>query len=137
MAHPTSFFQKRQKMLLILSSLYVFGIVIFHWHVPTVLVWGVAAFFSIAMNFTYLTEAYNLKSYFRLETSIAACLIISSILGVILSPVFVIAAILGHGIWDIAKHNGAGVPFLRWYTLGCFWVDMFYGAALGLYWWGQ
>lgn len=129
-----SFFENRQRQLMLVASLYVVLLVIFHWQLPSIHVWVIAAFFSIAMNLTYVTEAVYRREYFILEVMVAISLIIGSLLGVLLSPVFVIAAIFGHGVWDIAKHQGMGIPFFTWYTLSCFAVDLTYSAALLIYW---
>ena len=129
-----SFFKRRQKILLLGASLYVALLLLAHSAFPSVHVWLIAAVFSVAMNFTYVIEAYRGKKYLGSELGIAVVLIAMSILGVIFSPIFVIAAIFGHGLWDVSKHFGAGMPFLSWYTLGCFTVDMTYGGTLLLYW---
>jgi hypothetical protein len=134
MGQTISFFQSRQKLLAIIASLYVIFLLLSHWTLPAAHVWVIAAFFSISMNFTYVTEAYVRKEFLNTETIIACLLIILSIMGVIVSPIFVIIAIFGHGIWDVAKHLGMGVPFFSWYTLSCFLADMTYSITLLLYW---
>ncbi len=137
MKQSYSYFQRQQKSLLFGASLYVILLVLAHSTLPSIHVWLMAAVFSVAMNFTYVTEAYWGKAHFGIEFGIAATLIVASILGVLVSPVFVIAAIFAHGLWDISKHFGAGVPFLSWYTLSCFCVDVMYGGVLALYWWAN
>ncbi len=133
----TALFHTRQQLLLGLSTLYVLGLILSHAAFPAIHVWIIAAFFSVAMNFTYMVEAASLGRWLRLEVWIAVALIATSVLGLLLHPLFVIAAIFAHGLWDIAKHRGAGVPFVSWYTLGCFVVDVTYSGTLLVYWWQQ
>ncbi len=131
----TSFFQSRQKPLFLLASLYVLGLIVTHAAVPAMSVWAIAALFSILMNFTYITEAVSMRRWIGTESIVAAALIAGSLLGLVVHPLFVIAAIAGHGLWDLAKHHGAGVPFFSWYTLGCCAVDLTYSSVLFAYWW--
>ena len=128
-----SFFETRQKTLGILAALYVLFLLLSHWQLSSAHVWIIAAVFSILMNFTYMIEAFSLQSFLRKEIVIAAILITLSFLGALLYPPLVIAAIFGHGVWDISKHRGAGVPFFSWYTLGCAAVDFTYSALLLIY----
>lgn len=133
--HHHSFFHGRQKLLAAACALYVGGLVLFHAQLPPAYVWATAAFFSIAMNFTYLIEARSLRLKVGAEATVAGVLIIMAIAGAIYAPLLVIASIFLHGVWDLAKHLGAGVPFLRWYICGCAVVDTAYSAALLFYWW--
>ena len=110
------------------------GLIVSHSQLPQEHVWAIAAVFSIAMNFTYLIEAISLKSYVKLEALVAILLIMASLLGVFISPLFVISAIFAHGVWDINKHYGKGIAFFSWYTLGCALVDFTYSGALLWYW---
>ena len=116
------------------ASLYVVALMISHSTLPTMHVWVIAAVFSIIMNITYITEAYSQGRLMRPELIIMLTLISASLLGVTVHPLFVIIAIFGHGLWDIAKQFGAGIPFFRWYTLGCFAADVTYGTVLLTYW---
>ena len=134
MPHTHSFFESRQKPLALVAALYVLFLVLSHWQLPPVHVWIIAAFFSIVMNFTYVTEALKQPKHIKVEALIATLLITASILGVFVAPIFVIAAIFGHGVWNIAKHRGAGVPFFSWYTLSCFTIDTLYSVSLLAYW---
>lgn len=128
-----SFFQTRQKILSLAVTAYLLMLIVSHWQIPSIHVWLIAAVFSVLMNFTYLVEAVSLKSYAATESWVAFGLIALSILGFFTSPLFLIVAIVGHGVWDLAKHFGAGVPFLSWYSWSCFLVDMAYGSALLFY----
>ena len=129
-----SFFSKREKALKLAATAYVVLLVLSHWQLPTAHVWLIAAFFSIAMNFTYLIEAVSIDKSARVEALVAAVLIMASVLGLLISPLIVIAAIFGHGCWDVAKHFGSGVPFFSWYCWPCFIVDTIYSGALLFYW---
>ena len=133
MSRAKSFFKTRQKMLGIAATAYVVLLIFSHWQLPSMHVWLIAAFFSVLMNFTYLVEAVSLKNYAKTEALVAIFLIFASILGLILSPLFLIFAILGHGIWDLLKHFGRGVPFYLWYTCSCFLVDTVYSSTLLFY----
>lgn len=104
-----------------------------HWQLPVAHVWLIAALFSVLMNFTYLAEAISLKSFVRTESIVAITLIIASVLGALFAPPLVIAAIFGHGVWDLRKHFGGGVPFFYWYTCSCFLVDTAYSLSLLTY----
>lgn len=134
MSSALSFFQERQKLLLTAASLYVLFLILSHWQLPSAHVWIIACVFSILMNFTYMIEAFAGRTFLRKEVVIASILIALSILGAAIYPPLVIAAIYGHGIWDIAKHRGAGVPFFSWYTLSCAAVDFTYASVLLAYW---
>ncbi len=123
----------RQKLLGIAATAYVVMLTLSHWQLPSIHVWVIAAVFSLLMNFTYLVEALSLRSYVKTEALVAASLIALSILGLLVSPLILIAAIFGHGVWDLLKHFGRGVPFFYWYTCSCFLVDVAYGSSLLVY----
>ncbi len=134
MSSPQSYFLKRQKVLALAASAYVVLLLLFHWQLPSIHVWVIAAVFSVAMNFTYLTEALAMQKHVVAECLISVLLISMSLLGLVLSPLLLILAIFGHGCWDLAKHFGRGVPFFKWYTCSCFLVDSLYSSVLALYW---
>ncbi len=136
MSCPASLFEHRQKLLALAASAYVLFLILSHWQLPQVHVWIIAAVFSGIMNITYVAEAFWRRVELTKEAAIALVLIVASVLGVFLHPVFVIAAIFGHGVWDVAKHYGAGVPFFSWYCLSCFVIDLIYGSVLFMYWLG-
>lgn len=133
MNNVSSFFQIHKKALGIAATLYVILLLLSHWQLPATHVWLIAAVFSVLMNFTYLIEAISLKAAVKTEAIISVLLISASILGLIFSPLLIIAAIFGHGAWDLQKHFGKGVPFFFWYTCSCFLVDTVYSAALLFY----
>ena len=134
MISARSFFHKRQKILGIAATAYLVLLLLSHWQLPPIHVWAIAVVFSIAMNFTYLTEALSLNRFAKTEAVIAAILIGASLLSFVFSPLLVILAIFGHGCWDLAKHFGRGVPFYFWYTCSCFIVDTAYSITLLAYW---
>ncbi len=123
----------RQSWLAALGALYIIALLISHATLPKQHVWAIAALFSIIMNGVYIHSALKNRRFVTTETTIATLLVVLSGLGVILSPVYVIAAIALHGAWDLAKHFGAGLPFFSWYTWGCATVDFTYAAALTIY----
>ncbi len=135
MHQHNSFFHRRQKQLFLLGSLYVIALILSHSTLPAIHVWIIAAVFSVIMNFVYITEAYAQGRLVKPEFIVMVVLTSASLLGVLVHPLFVILAVFGHGLWDIAKHFGAGIPFFSWYTLSCCAVDMTYGTALFAYWW--
>ena len=129
-----SFFRTRKKALAIAGTLYVVFLLLSHWQLPKAHVWAIAAFFSIAMNVTYLIEALSLKKSVTAELTVSTTLIAASLLGLLISPLLIIAAIFAHGCWDLAKHNAcAGIPFFSWYVVPCFVVDTIYSLTLLLY----
>ena len=129
-----SFFRTRKKSLAIAGTLYVALLLISHWQLPKAHVWAIAAFFSIAMNFTYLIEALSLKKSVTAEVAVSTTLIAASIVGLLISPLLIVAAIFAHGCWDLAKHNAcAGIPFFTWYVVPCFVVDTIYSVTLLFY----
>ena len=129
-----SFFAQHQRLLLIFGTVYAIGLIVTHATLPSAHVWWIAAAFSILMNAPYVIEARAQQSHIGLETTLAITLIAMSLAGPLVAPPFVIAAILCHALWDIAKLRGAGVPFVSWYMLGCAVIDVTYASALTLYW---
>ncbi len=130
MREARSFFEKRQKILGIALTAYVVLLLFSHWQLPSIHIWIIAAVFSVLMNFTYLTEAISLNSFVRTEALVSTLLILASVGGLIFSPLLLVAAIFGHGVWDLRKHFGSGVPFFYWYTYSCFLVDTAYSLTL-------
>ncbi|MEL7213350.1 MAG: hypothetical protein AAGK92_11855 [Pseudomonadota bacterium] len=129
-----SFFARHQRLLLLLGTAYVLGLVIIHARLPPAHVWWIAAAFSILMNIPYVIESRAVGAHAKLEVGITSTLIALSLAGPLIAPPFVIIAIFAHGLWDISKHHGVGVPFASWYTLGCAVIDILYGTALLIYW---
>ena len=97
----------------------------------------VAAAFSVLMNLPYPAAARcaHHHTHSKIETGIAIALSAASVLGALVAPPLLIAAIFAHGLWDIAKLRGAGTPFFNWYTLSCAGVDFTYATFLTTYLW--
>ena len=129
-----SFFARRQTALKLAATLYVFLLIASHSSLPSAHVWLIAGVFSVVMNGVYITEALSRGQHVRTEAAVAGILVAVSLLGMFVWPPFVIAAVFGHGLWDLAKHRGAGISFFSWYTFSCCGVDMLYGASLLVYW---
>ncbi len=115
------------------ATVYVVAIPISHFALPHSMVWEIALFFLIAMLFTYPAAALIEKQDVQLEFSVSVGLAALGVVGFFVSPWLIILALFGHGIWDLAKHHGHGVPFFGWYISGCVAVDWAYSAALTIY----
>jgi hypothetical protein len=99
MLRGIAFFKRHQRLLMVLSAAYVGFLILLHIQYGAMHVWLIACVFSIIMNITYVFEAYAQKAYGKPETSVACVLIVLSLMGVLINPVFVIIAIFGHGSW--------------------------------------
>lgn len=115
------------------STLYVIGIPISHFALPHDWTWSIAAFFLLAMLFTYPAAALRSGALFSLELRVSIGLALMGVLGLFLTPWLIIAGIFGHGVWDLMKHRGHGTPFFGWYINGCVLVDWSYSAALTIF----
>lgn len=96
--------------------------------------WGAAAVLSVLMNTTYPWAAARAGAYRALEVCVATLFVAASIIGAMVHPLVLVVAVALHGVWDFAKHRGAGVPFFRWYTLGCLMFDIPWAGFLFLLW---
>lgn len=96
-------------------------------------VWHVAVFFSVALNATYPVQAITKGTAVGKEIAVAGVLISMSLVALVASPLWVIGAVLGHGVWDWMKCNGHGVSFFRWYTIPCLVIDGCYASVLLIY----
>ena len=101
-----------------------------HWVAGAAYVWEVAALMMVLMTVTYPVEAFLTKQHRGLEATIALGLSVVAVLGLVLHPALIIAAIFAHGLLDLAKHSGLGVPFYRAYLFGCAAFDVAYAALL-------
>ncbi|WP_224824579.1 hypothetical protein [Cognatishimia sp. MH4019] len=129
-----SLFLRHKRLLFLFATAYVLMLIASHAALPSAHVWWIAAVFSILMNVPYVLEARATGTHQRVEMTLATWLVALSLAGPLIAPPFVIIAVLAHGLWDIAKHMGAGVPFVSWYLLGCATVDVLYAGALLAYW---
>ena len=112
---------------------YVLAIPLAHGLLPDRFVWEIAAFFLVAMLFTYPLAALNARRWIGVETGVSLGLAALGLVGLAGFPALVVAGIFGHGVWDLCKQRGAGVPFFGWYVTGCVTVDWLYAAALALH----
>lgn len=95
--------------------------------------WHVAALLMVMMTMTYPTEAILSGRFVRREVTIAVTLSSVALIGLAFSPLLIIAAILAHGLLDLAKHRGVGVPFYPTYLFACAAFDFAYGGVLLVY----
>lgn len=116
-----------------LVILYVVAVPVAHGLIPATYAWWIATAFSIIMNFVYPLQAKETHSHFGLELKVAVPFGALSLMGPLVHPLFVIAAIAGHGVWDWCKHKGQGVRFFTWYPPACAIFDFGYAAALAWY----
>ena len=106
-----------QRVIAIAALVWTVALVTTHLTVPFAWQWGVSAGFSVLMNLVYPWQAFRTGSSRRAEFVIAAFLVFLSMAGAFVSPWLLVLAVAGHGVWDIAKHLGAGVSFfsgIRW-----------------------
>lgn len=128
--HHHHLFNTQFIWLKLVTAAYVAAIPLTHGFLPHSWVWELALFFLVAMLFTYPAAAIASGKFVQLEVGISPGLITLGIVGYFTNPLLLIAAILGHGVWDFFKHRGAGVRFFRWYVIGCYTVEWTYAAAL-------
>lgn len=70
---------------------------------------------------------------FLFELCGAAFFAVMALLGVLWSPYFFVAALVLHGIWDLAHHNGLfGAKVPHWYIPFCVVVDWIAAAGLAI-----
>ena len=63
--------------------------------------------------------------------------VIAALLGVWISPWFIPAAFLAHGLWDYAHHNRANLRLVsipQWYIPWCVIIDVIVGIGLIVLW---
>jgi hypothetical protein len=71
------------------------------------------------------------------ELAVASGFGLAALLGLTLSPWFVPAAYVGHGLWDCAHHNRAKlglVPIPQWYVPWCAAIDAIIALGLVILW---
>ena len=126
-----SFFSPRFLWVKLFAALYVLAIPVSHSLLPAQFVWELALAFLLLMLPPYPMAAWRSGTAFGLELSVALGLAALTVGGYVLgAPALIIAAIFGHGLWDVAKVNGLGTPFFGWYLSGCMLVDWVYAGAL-------
>mmetsp|Transcript_34568 Transcript_34568/g.75681 ORF Transcript_34568/g.75681 Transcript_34568/m.75681 type:complete len:154 (-) Transcript_34568:350-811(-) len=115
--------------------------------------WIPATIAAVAMNLTYIEAALKVKvnamsatastdgakanQFLRTEVTVSMIMIGMALWGYFsatASHMWIIAAILLHGLWDLTKHTcGVGVPFFGWYLSACAIFDVVYAAILFRY----
>lgn len=127
------FFSQYYLKIKLFAALYTLGIPLSHFILPHNNIWDIATFFLVAMLFTYPLAAMQARAFVRLEWGISCALAAMGLLGLFTSPWLIILAIFGHGLWDLAKQRGHGIPFFGWYISGCILIDWLYAASLTLF----
>jgi hypothetical protein len=73
----------------------------------------------------------------QIEFNVAFLFVIVALLGVGVSPWFLPAAYLAHGLWDFAHHNGVKLMLVlipQWYIPWCVVIDVIVGLGLIAVW---
>ncbi|MEM6303436.1 MAG: hypothetical protein AAF744_01875 [Pseudomonadota bacterium] len=109
---------------------YVAAVVLMHLSLPQAWVWHIAFVALIGMLFTYPAHAAVQGDKLRLEMSVSWGFALVGLLGLLLTPLLLIAAIAGHGLLDLAKYRGLGAEVPVWYLLSCAVFDLAYAAYL-------
>jgi hypothetical protein len=71
------------------------------------------------------------------EFSVAGLFAVAAIFGLLLSPIILPLAYLGHGLWDLAHHNKSRLSLVaipQWYVPWCAVIDVIIGAGLIAIW---
>ena len=71
------------------------------------------------------------------EFSVAGLFAVAAIFGLLLSPIILPLAYLGHGLWDLAHHNKSRLSLVaipQWYVPWCAVIDVIIGAGLIVIW---
>ena len=73
----------------------------------------------------------------QIEFNVASLFAIAALLGIGVSPWFLPAAYLAHGLWDFAHHNSAKLRLVsipQWYIPWCVVIDCVVGLGLVVVW---
>jgi hypothetical protein len=73
----------------------------------------------------------------QIEFNVAFLFAIAALLGFGVSPLFIPAAFLAHGLWDFAHHNGVRLGLVaipQWYIPWCVVIDVIVGFGLIVLW---
>jgi hypothetical protein len=82
-----------------------------------------------------VVQGSNLQQ--QIEFNVAFLFVIAALLGVGLSPWFLPAAYLAHGLWDFAHHNRVNLRLVsipQWYISWCVVIDVIIGLGLIAIW---
>jgi hypothetical protein len=124
------FLRQQQKLLFSLTALYLTLLLLQRVPFASPHIWLIAAAFSVFMNLCYMSETCGRRACLGPQSLIASVLIASAVLGVVMSPAFVVFAIFAQGVWHLTLRLQVGRRLLSLNTLGCFAVDMTYSAVL-------
>lgn len=134
MTYFASILRQQHRIFISLTALYLTGMIIVLAPVQAMHIWLIAAVYTLALNVTSMTEVRASRVLFRLEGLIASALMCAAIFGVVVSPAFAAAAVLGHALWAAVRQTGGRPARLSWALLGCLTVEATYGAVLLVYW---
>lgn len=126
----SEFLRQKQNLLISVAALYLTLVMLPQLPLAGPHIWLTAAAFSIFINLSYLAETSGRRDPLGIETLIASILICSVVFGLVTSPVVIVAAIFGQGIWHLTRRLQHGAPLKSLNTLGCFVADMSYGLVL-------
>jgi hypothetical protein len=73
----------------------------------------------------------------QIEFNVTLLFLVAALLGVWVSPWFIPAAFLAHGLWDFAHHNNVNsrlVSIPQWYIPWCVVIDVILGVGLIVLW---
>jgi hypothetical protein len=73
----------------------------------------------------------------QIEFNVTLLFLVAALLGVWVSPWFIPAAFLAHGLWDFAHHNSVNsrlVSIPQWYIPWCVVIDVILGVGLIVLW---
>jgi hypothetical protein len=73
----------------------------------------------------------------QIEFNVSLLFIVAALLGVWVSPWFIPAAFLAHGLWDFAHHNSVNsrlVSIPQWYIPWCVVIDVILGIGFIVLW---
>lgn len=127
---------RRQRLLYTVSALYMTLVMLIPGTAAPVHVWLVAAGFCLFMTLSYMAATYGHRAFLGPETLIASFLIAAAVFGLVVSPFFLVLAVMVHGLWRFSAVVQAGVPVIGWSSLGALLADMSYGAVLLYIWLG-
>ncbi|MEL7166427.1 MAG: hypothetical protein AAGL96_13235 [Pseudomonadota bacterium] len=109
---------------------YVMAVVLAHVVLPVSWTWLIGFAALLGMLFTYPVHAALQGAHVRLEVGVSAGFVVAGLLGLLISPIILIAAIAAHGLLDAVKYVGVGATVPVWYLIGCALFDVAYAAYL-------
>ena len=94
-------------------------------------------YFGFAVMLLAMRLASSSVSPFAVEFNVSLLFIVAALLGVWVSPWFIPAAFLAHGLWDFAHHNSVNsrlVSIPQWYIPWCVVIDVILGIGFIVLW---